>query len=153
MSLALAHFASSQMHMYRSNFPTVFKNCFFFNIQNFEHQLGTRNFKQYELSAYKIVKKIAKITKFLIYVCPSLVKILARQESYWEAMRKKAANNSDFKKFACLWKIVLGGWLPQSQKDWYGKCVVVAIVWPERGLAFDQVLIHRVMLGAVYSTW
>jgi hypothetical protein len=31
--------------------------------------------------------------------------------------------------------------MPQSQKDWQGKSV--AIEWPERGLAFDQVSIRN----------
>jgi hypothetical protein len=34
------------------------------NIQKFEHQLGTKIFKQYELLACKLVKKFAKFTKF-----------------------------------------------------------------------------------------
>jgi hypothetical protein len=39
--------------------------------------------------------------------------------------------------------------MPQSQKDWLGKCVAVAIEWPEgdRHSIKFQLEIHRVMIG------
>jgi hypothetical protein len=33
--------------------------------------------------------------------------------------------------------------MPQSQKDWYGKCVAVAIKCPESGLIIDQISIRN----------
>jgi hypothetical protein len=33
--------------------------------------------------------------------------------------------------------------MPQSQKDWYGKCVAVAIECPERGPIFEQISIRN----------
>jgi hypothetical protein len=64
MSLALAHFASSLVQMQPFSNCETYPNNVFKKYSKFEQQLGTRNFKQYELSACKIVKKFAKFAKF-----------------------------------------------------------------------------------------